>query len=90
MALSSSSTVIEALDQYADNLGYDGDLTKSMAALEAVRFLLVNRAKVMSEGAASLNFESLEDERRKLEAFVQAASSTAQAARSPFTRGRML
>jgi len=90
MALTSASTVATALAQYNDNLAYDGNLTKALAALEAVRFLLMNRAKIMSEGAANLHFEELAEERKRLVAFVNAASTTARTNRSSFTRGRML
>ena len=43
MALTSSSTIANAEDQYLDNLLWDGDSDKAQNCLEAIRFLLVKR-----------------------------------------------
>ena len=86
MSLSSSSTLADALAQYNDNLSWEGDVTKATAALEAVRWLLINRAQTMAGGGQQLNYGSLENEKKKLEAFVSSASSAAAAARAGFVR----
>jgi len=88
MALTSSSTLTDALAQYNDNLSWDGDRTKAQNALEAVRWLLANRAQSQSMGALNLNYADLREEKRKLETFVSTAKSGAQ--RSSFVRGRAL
>lgn len=77
MALTSSSTVADALAQYKDNLAWDGDLTKALAALEAVRFLLVNRPQSYSLADRSTNWASLERECERLQKFVEAAGGSA-------------
>jgi len=86
--LSSSSTLDDALAQYNNNLAWDGDIAKASAALEAVRWILVNRPKIVSTNDRNINFESLYNERDRLESFVQNFSSNVN--RAAFTRGRML
>jgi len=88
MSLSSSSTLADALAQYNDNLDWEGNITKATAALEAIRFLLVNRAKSIGRNDRTINYESLLDEKRRLEEFVKLNKSTVN--RAPFTQGRML
>lgn len=88
MALDNSSTLQEALDQYNDNLAWDGDSAKAAAALEAVRFILVNRPRIIATNNRSVNFDALTDEKRRLEAYIDATK--AQTSRCSFTRGRML
>lgn len=88
MSLTSASTLDDALGQYNDNLSWDGDITKAAAALEAVRWLLINRPRLIATNDRNINFESLYSERDKLEAFVNNFSSNVN--RSSFTRGHML
>ena len=88
MSLSSASTRAEALAQYNDNLDWQGSGTKARLALEAVRWLLINRPQNISENSRSLSYESLLDEKRRLEEFVALNSSAVN--RAPFTQGRML
>ncbi len=88
MALTSSSTVTSALAQYNDNISWEGDVTKAASALEAVRFLLVNRPASWQTANRTINFESLAEEKRKLEKFLHTLG--AAVSRSTFTRGRML
>ncbi len=88
MALTSASTLKDALDQYKNNLLWEGDVTKASSALEAVRYILACRPQTLGEGDTRVDFESLAVEKAKLETFVGVASSTAQ--RTTFTRGRML
>lgn len=90
MSLTSTSTLANALAQYNNNLSWEGDATKAAAALEAVRWLLVNRAQNISTEGRTINYASLEKEKEKLEAFVSISSTTTAAKRSSFTRGRCL
>ncbi len=88
MALSSSSTLQNALDQYNDNLSWEGDAVKAAAALEAVRYILVNRPRIVATNDRNINFDSLAAEKERLEAYITATQ--AQSSRCSFTRGRML
>lgn len=88
MGLTSASTLTDALAQYNDNLGWDGDATKAALALEAVRWLLANRALSQGVAGVSINFSDLRDEKTKLESFVSATKSTAN--RASFVKGRAL
>lgn len=88
MSLSSSSTLDDALAQYNDNLSWDGDVTKAQNALEAVRWILVNRPNIVATNSRNISFESLAAEQVKLESFVGNFSSNVN--RASFTRGHML
>ena len=59
MVLSSASTLEDALDQYSDNLLWEGNATKALNALEAIRWLLINRSKVQEKDGIKRDFESL-------------------------------
>ena len=85
MSLTSSSTAADALDQYNDNLLWDGDSTKASNALEAIRWLLVNRPKLSELNGDSVDFESLLQEKERLEAYVTLTARRSSRAR--FTRG---
>lgn len=87
MALTSSSTLSDALAQYNDNLSWDGDATKATNALEAIRWLLINRAQATSRNGRTINFAALEIEKKKLESYVNEFGTNAN--RTSFTRGRM-
>ena len=65
MALTSSSTLSDALDQYKDNLLWEGNITKAQNCLEAIRFLLVNRAQSKTINGRTSNYESLISEKTK-------------------------
>ena len=88
MALTSSSTITDALNQYNNNLAWEGDVTKAANALEAIRFLLVNRPTAIQTNNRNINFESLAEEKRKLEKYLHHAGANVD--RSTFTRGRAL
>lgn len=91
MAITSSSTQADVLAQFNDNLGWEGNVTKAKAALEAVRWLVINRPESIrfSDGRA-MNYAALLDEKNRLEAFVNANDSTVRSRQCSFTRGRML
>jgi len=88
MALDSNSTLDDALAQYNDNLSWDGDSTKAGRALAAVRWILINRPRIIATNDRNVNFDSLAAEKERLEAYVGAAAT--QTSRSSFTRGKML
>jgi len=87
MAIGSASTLAEVLVQYNGNLDWDGDLTKAAAALEAVRWLLVNRPASMIREGHRLDYAALDAQRQELERFVRAGRATG---RVSFTQGRAL
>lgn len=74
MALSS---ITDALTQYNANLSWQTSQSSAAAALEAVRFLLVNRAQQSGDQGSTLNYESLQKESEKLEKFLGATSPRA-------------
>ena len=88
MSLTSASTIADALGQYNNNLSWEGDITRATNALEAVRYILANRPKMIASGESNVNYDSLVSEKEKLEAFVSRFGSSVN--RSRFTRGRML
>ena len=86
MALTSSSTLQDALNQYNDNLSWDGSATKAALALEAVRYLLVNRPQSNTAGSVRIDYSGLEEEKKKLEDYVARSSSS----RTSFVTGRAI
>jgi len=92
MAITSSSTPAEVLAQYNNNLSWDGDIVKAKLALEAIRWLLVNRAAKLSINGRNLDYTSLEKQEESLSSFVKQsnASSNVTSNRVTFTRGRAL
>jgi len=88
MSLTSASTLADAINQYNDNLSWEGSITKAAAALEAVRYILANRPKVIASGERTVNFDEMVSEKNRLEDFVGRSGPAVN--RSPFTRGRML
>lgn len=86
VALTSASTYDDAIAQYNNNLSWEGSAIKAAAALEAIRWLLVNRPQSTSRAGRSMNYASLEAEKTRLEAVVSSASAN----RTSFARGRML
>lgn len=90
MALTSISTYQDGIDQYMDNLLWEGDVTKARSALEAIRFLQVRRplASRASDGRG-MDFESLETTRKVLEGYLNIHDSTNRPGTS-FTRARAI
>ena len=88
MALNSSSTKTDALAQYNDNLSWEGNPTKAALALEAVRWLLINRPQSISKGDRSLNYAEMSAEKNRLETYITSRGNAVN--RTSFTRGRML
>lgn len=90
MALTSASTVDDALAQYNNNLVWDNDSTKASNALEAIRFLLVNREMSIGTEGRQVNYASLETEKAKLEAYLTTVSRAASTNRASFVRAKMI
>lgn len=86
--LTSSSTISDVLDQYNNNLLWEGDVTKARAVLEAIRWLLVNRPKLLAESGRSMSYGEIESEKKRIEDFLAVAGSSRP--RCSFTRGVML
>ena len=61
-----------ALAQYTANLGWQSNQGSAELALEAVRYLLVNRMRRVGDQGAHFDYESLESEKKALEAFTGA------------------
>jgi hypothetical protein len=85
MALTSASTLTDALNQYNDNLSWDGSTAKAILALEAVRWLLANRPQMSSEASGQINFNALDQEYQRLTKYVGSVGSTK---RVSFVQGR--
>ena len=84
MSLTSSSTLAQAVDQYKDNLSWEGNLTKAQAALEALRFIRLERPAAMGQFEMNIRHEEIAGEIERLQAFVKVGSSS----RASFVRGR--
>lgn len=69
MALSSNSNIQNALDQWNDNLLWEGNPTKAGLALEAGRYILVNRPAVHTHLGTTINFSSIESTVAKIEKY---------------------
>ena len=89
MALTSTSSLADAIAQYKDNLLWDGDVTKSRAALEAIRFIRMTRPSIMAKGDFSVTQDQLAGEQQQIERFL-AAFDTANQPQCSFTRARAL
>ena len=87
MALTSSSTLDDALNQYKDNLSWDGNLAKARAALEAIRYIEMCRPQILARpDGGSLNFNLIGNQAKRLEAYLDQADTSLRPTAS-FTRG---
>jgi len=89
MSITSTSTLAEVLAQYNDNLSWEGNPTKAALALEAVRWLLVNRPAELSQNNRNTKYSTLQEMERQLSAFVAASSASIMSRKCVFTRGFM-
>jgi len=89
MAITSSSTRAEVLAQYNNNLAWDGNPAKAALALEAIRWLLVNRPQSISMGdKGQIDYESLDKQANELKKFINTNGSAVN--RVSFVKGRAL
>lgn len=63
-----------ALAQYTASLPWQSSLANAQSALDAVRYLLINRGQNMSLQGVGLTYESLENEKKALEQFLGATA----------------
>jgi len=88
MALTSSSSLSDALDQYKNNLCWWESATTAANLLEAVLYLLACKPETIAAADESVGFASLESLRTKLEPVV--ANTAATRSRTSFVIGRPL
>jgi hypothetical protein len=88
MALTSSSTLNDAIDQAMNNLAWEGDVTKARDYLEACRAIRILRAQGITTTNQTINFEQLLSDVRRAADFVNEVSTDID--RAAFTRGVML
>lgn len=77
MALTSSSTLTDALNQYNDNLSWEGDVAKATLALEALRWLKINRPQATGRESVQISYIDFDTEIADLKTFVKANRSGA-------------
>lgn len=68
-----------ALTQLDENLAWDGNRTKALLFVEAVRYLRVHRPLQNSGGGRSFTYESLKDDFKDAVKFINATDTTNQA-----------
>ncbi len=88
MALSSSSTLANALAQYDDNLSWEGDASKAVLFLAAIRWLLVHRPQSNSIQGRTISYNALETQKAEVAAYVAMHGTSVN--RASFVRGRAL
>lgn len=86
MALTSISTYQDAVDQYNDNLSYEGDAGKSTLFLQAIRWLIGNRPETNSAGSRNFSFETLEKKEKEVSAYLK---SLGRNKRASFVQARV-
>ena len=86
MALTSASTLTNALNQYKDNLAYWESAAKASNLLEAVLYLLACKPQTLAAADQTVTFASLEALRTRLEPIVTATATTRT--RCSFVKGR--
>lgn len=87
MALSNSSTLSDALAQYDDNMSWEGDASKAVLFLAAIRWLLVHRPQTNSIQGRTIGYNALESQKAEVAAYV--ATHGANVNRASFVRARM-
>jgi len=88
MALTSSSTLDDAIDQAMNNLAWEGNVTKARDYLEACRAIRILRAQGITTTNQSINFEQLLSDVKRAADYVESNSTDIN--RAAFTRGVML
>lgn len=76
------ATISDALTQFNANLGWHLSRPSAELALEAIRFLLVNRPQRLEDAGSTLDFEALAAQATKIETFLGATAPRS------FGRGR--
>lgn len=89
MSLSSSSTIHDAIDQFNDNLSWEGSPTKAKLALEAVRWILMNRPQNEGEEDGwreGYDTVYLRQKERELASYLNRVGTTGRQSRTTFAR----
>lgn len=71
------TTIAQALTQFNANANWYLSMAAAQARLEAVEFLLTQRAQRAGDQGSELNFESLNDQAQVLRAFIGAGAPRA-------------
>ena len=79
MALAS---ITAALTQWNANALWHESTTKAGLALEALRYLIVNRAQSSGHAGTNLNYEMLQEEVKKIEKYLGLTGAVAASARN--------
>lgn len=69
--------IASALAQYTASLPWQESEEKARNALDAVRFLLVNRLQHLGDSQTTMSYETLESEKKMLEKFLGIATDRA-------------
>ena len=88
MALDQTSTRSDALAQLNANLAWEGSPSKAALALEALRWLLFNDDEEVADESSRLRRRNWEKQLDRVQSYVDAASTGAQANRASFVRAR--
>lgn len=80
------ATVTDALAQYNANSDWPSPGNASLA-LQAIRFLIVNRAQMLEDQGSRMNFEQLEKEKAALEKYTGATTPRANGRSRRVTAG---
>jgi hypothetical protein len=80
------TTLAEALTQLNANLLWEGSVSKAQLFVEAGRWLLFNRPRVTSDGAATVNYDSIQTGIEAAEKFLKSMNVN----RASFTRGQAI
>lgn len=90
MGITSSSTLQDVVGQYNDNLAWENNPTKAALALEAVRWLIVNRPSSLKSDMFERGFsiELLGAEKNRIEKYLKQINSVSK--RVTFTKARAI
>ena len=76
------ASIAAALAQYNANALWHESTVKANLALEAVRYLIVNRAQSSGHAGTNLNYEMLQDEAKRIEKYLGLTGAVAASARN--------
>ena len=61
------TSISQALTQYANSLPWQNSAAAAQSALDAIRYLLVNRVQTLNDAQTGLTYEGLNTEKSALE-----------------------
>lgn len=71
------TSISDALAQYAASLPWQASRASAESALDAIRYLLVNRVQNLNDAQTGMSYQSLESEKAVLERFLGATTPRA-------------